>query len=63
MISAAGGTPRDIGLRADNTEVDGKRIGWSVWHTDGRHAAFDADSYREECYALENFIPPARAAR
>jgi Tol biopolymer transport system component len=62
-ISAEGGAPRSIGLSAENTEADGKRIAWPVLHTDGRHVAFNAGNLREECYALENFLPLARAAR
>jgi Tol biopolymer transport system component len=62
-ISVEGGAPQSIGLTADGTETIGKQINWPVWHTDGRHVAFGAGIKREECYALENFLPPARAAR
>lgn len=63
QIPAEGGTPRDVGLGASNTEIDGKQIAWPVWHPDGRHVAVDAGDLREECYALENVLPAARAGR
>jgi Tol biopolymer transport system component len=60
-IPVEGGTPQDIGLRNS-----GERLGGGVWatmHSAGRHFAIDAGIQRDECYALENFIPPGRAAR
>ncbi|MEZ5398955.1 MAG: hypothetical protein R2729_04745 [Bryobacteraceae bacterium] len=52
-IPFEGGTPRDVGLSAAQTGIDGTQIGWPVWHPNGRHVAFDAGEIRNECWALD----------
>lgn len=62
-IPVEGGKPQSIGLTADIAELAGKGIGGMMWHPNGRHVSFDAVIRRLEHYALENFVPSARAAK
>ena len=56
MISVQGGKPRRLDLAAEGmSDV--------CIHPDGRHIAFTSVQDRDEVWVLENFLPPAKAAK
>lgn len=60
-IPVEGGAPKDVGLSAAQTAIDGTQIGWRVWHPNGRNVAFDAGEIRNECWAFEKRSKAAAA--